>query len=63
HFLRIQNEKERLEAEMFKESEKMDVIQGQAQKAQKDRENLQTEMEILLDRINKLSDILDKARV
>lgn len=39
------------------------MMQVQVEKAQKDRQNLQSEMEILLDRINKLSDMLDKARV
>ena len=39
------------------------MLEAQIQRAQSDRENLQSEMEILLDRINKLSELLDKARV
>ena len=39
------------------------MLEAQVQRAQSDRENLQSEMEILLDRINKLSELLDKARV
>merc|ERR1712223_1364360 len=48
--------------EFIKQKEKSGMLEGQVQKAQSDRENLQSEMEILLDRINKLSELLDKAR-
>ena len=49
--------------EIIKQREKTALLEAQIQKAQSDRENLQSEMEILLDRINKLSELLDKARV
>lgn len=61
--VRAQNDKDKLETDLLKQQEKASLMETQAQKAQKDRENLQSEMEILLDRINKLSDLLDKARV
>ena len=48
---------------MMKQKEKVGMVEAQVTRAQKDRENLQSEMEILLDRINKLSELLDKARV
>jgi hypothetical protein len=32
-------------------------------KSQRERENMQSEMDVLLDRINKMSDMLDKSRV
>ena len=47
----------------MKQKEKVGMVEAQVTRAQKDRENLQSEMEILLDRINKLSELLDKARV
>jgi len=52
-----------METDLLKQQEKVEMMQVQVEKAQKDRQNLQSEMEILLDRINKLSDMLDKARV
>ncbi len=48
---------------MLKQQEKATILEASVQKAHKDRENLQAEMEMLLDRINKLSELLDKARV
>ena len=47
----------------MKQKEKVGMVEAQVTRAQKDRENLQSEMEILLDRINKLFELLDKARV
>ena len=59
----VETDKEKLETDLLKQQEKSDMLQTQVEKSQKDRQNLQAEMEILLDRINKLSDMLDKARV
>jgi septal ring factor EnvC (AmiA/AmiB activator) len=59
----VETDKEKLETDLLKQQEKMEMMQTQVEKAQKDRQNLQAEMEILLDRINKLSDMLDKTRV
>lgn len=59
----VETDKEKLETDMLKQQEKVEMMQVQVEKAQKDRQNLQAEMEILLDRINKLSDMLDKSRV
>ena len=59
----VETDKEKLETDLLKQQEKSDMLQTQVEKSQKDRQNLPAEMEILLDRINKLSDMLDKARV
>lgn len=59
----FETDKEKLETDYLKQQEKAELMQVQVEKAQKDRQNLQSEMEILLDRINKLSEMLDKARV
>ena len=59
----VETDKEKLETDLLKQQEKSEMLQSQVEKSQKDRQNLQAEMEILLDRINKLSDMLDKARV
>lgn len=61
--VRVEDERDKLDTEFMKQKEKVDMTQAQIQRAQNDRENLQSEMEILLDRINKLSELLDKARV
>ncbi len=61
--MRTQSEKDKVETELLKQQEKNTILDAQAQKAHKDRENLQAEMEMLLDRINKLSELLDKSRV
>jgi hypothetical protein len=37
--------------------------QASVSKSQRERENMQSEMDVLLDRINKMSDMLDKSRV
>ena len=52
-----------METELLKQQEKVNILETQVVKSQKDRENLQTEMEMLLDRINKLSELLDKSKV
>ena len=61
--IRAEEERDKNDMEIIKQREKTALLEGQVQKAQSDRENLQSEMEILLDRINKLSELLDKARV
>lgn len=61
--MRLQSDKDKLETDLMKQQEKSDMLEAQVTKSQKDRENLQSEMEILLDRINKLSDLLDRSRV
>ena len=58
-----QTDKDKVETELLKQQEKVNILETQVVKSQKDRENLQTEMEMLLDRINKLSELLDKSRV
>ena len=58
-----QTEKDKLETDLMKQQEKVNHLESQVNKAAKDRENLQSEMEMLLDRINKLSELLDKNRV
>ena len=61
--IRAEEERDKNDMEIIKQREKTALLEAQIQKAQSDRENLQSEMEILLDRINKLSELLDKARV
>ena len=61
--MRAQTDKDKIETDLMKQQEKTTILESQVQKGQKDRENLQTEMEMLLDRINKLSEMLDKSRV
>ena len=61
--IRAEEERDKIDTEFIKQKEKSGMLEAQVQRAQSDRENLQSEMEILLDRINKLSELLDKARV
>lgn len=61
--LQAETDKEKVETEILKQQEKMEMLQCQINNAQKDKDNFQSEMEILLDRINKLSDMVDKSRV
>ena len=58
-----QTDKDKVETELLKQQEKVNILEVQVVKSQKDRENLETEMEMLLDRIKKLSELLDKAKV
>ena len=39
------------------------MLQASVTKCHRERENMQSEMDVLLDRINKMSDMLDKSRV
>ena len=47
----------------MRQARDLEMLQNTIQKSQRERENMQSEMEVLLDRINKMSDMLDKARV
>ena len=58
-----QTDKDKVETELLKQQEKVNILETQVVKCQKDRENLEHEMEMLLDRIKKLSELLDKAKV
>ena len=58
-----QTDKDKVETELLKQQEKVNILETQVVKSQKDRENLEHEMEMLLDRIKKLSELLDKAKV
>ena len=61
--LQTETDKEKVETDILRHAEKTNMLQVQVDNAQKDKENLQNEMEILLDRINKLSELVDKSRV
>ena len=61
--IRVEEEKEKTEAEMMRQGRDLEMLQNTIQKSQRERENMQSEMEVLLDRINKMSDMLDKSRV
>lgn len=61
--MRTQTDKDKVETDLLKQQERSNMLEAQVAKSQKDRENLQSEMEMLLDRINKLSEMLDKSRV
>ena len=61
--LQAETDKEKAETEILKQQEKQSMLQEQINNAQKEKADLQAEMENLIDRINKLSDLLDKSRV
>ena len=61
--MQAETDKEKAETEILKQQEKMELVQVQINNAQKDKDNLQSEMEILLDRIKGLSEMVDKSRV
>ena len=48
---------------MMRQGRDLEMLQNTIQKSQRERENMQSEMDVLLDRINKMSDMLDKSRV
>ena len=52
-----------MEAELCRQGRDLEMMQNTLQKSQRERENMQGEMDVLLDRINKMSDMLDKSRV
>ena len=59
----MEEEKEKVESELLRQARDLEMLQNTIQKSQRERENMQSEMEVLLDRINKMSDMLDKSRV
>ena len=59
----MEEEKEKVETEMMRQARDLEMLQNTIQKSQRERENMQSEMEVLLDRINKMSDMMDKSRV
>ena len=61
--IRVEEEKEKVESELLRQARDLEMLQNTIQKSQRERENMQSEMEVLLDRINKMSDMLDKSRV
>ena len=61
--LQVETDKEKVETQILKQQEQMEMLQVQLNNAGNDKDNLQQEMEILLDRINKLSEMVDKSRV
>ena len=61
--IRVEEDKEKVEQEMMRQGRDLEMLQNTIQKSQRERENMQSEMDVLLDRINKMSDMLDKSRV
>jgi hypothetical protein len=61
--LQAETDKEKVETDVLKQQEKMGMLQVQVENGHKDKDNLQSELEILLDRNNKLSEMHDKSRV
>lgn len=61
--MQAETDKEKAETEILKMQERHGMLQNQLENAGKEKDNLQSEMEILLDRINKLSEMVDKSRV
>ena len=61
--IRVEADKETTEQEMMRQGRDLEMLQNTIQKSQRERENMQSEMDVLLDRINKMSDMLDKSRV
>ena len=61
--IRVEEDKEKTEQEMMRQGRDLEMLQNTIQKSQRERENMQSEMDVLLDRINKMSDMLDKSRV
>ena len=61
--LQAETDKEKAETEILKQQEKQSMLQDQINNAQNEKENFQSEMEILIDRIRTLSESVDKSRV
>ena len=61
--IRVEEDKEKTDQEMMRQGRDLEMLQNTIQKSQRERENMQSEMDVLLDRINKMSDMLDKSRV
>ena len=63
NMIRLEEDKDKVEQEVMRLTRELELLQATVSKSQRDRENMQSEMDTLLDRINKLSDMLDKSRV
>ena len=61
--IRVEEEKEKGEGELVRQGRDLELLQHAVDKNARERENMQGEMDMLLDRINKMSDMLDKSRV
>ena len=45
--IRVEEEKEKVEAEMLRQARDLEMLQNTIQKSQRERENMQSEMEVL----------------
>ena len=54
--IRVEKDKEKTEQEMMRQGRDLEMLQNTIQKSQRERENMQSEMDFLLDRINKMLD-------
>ena len=61
--IRTEEEKEKGEGDLHRQGRDLELLQHAVDKSSRERENMQAEMDMLLDRINKMSDMLDKSRV
>ena len=61
--IRVEEDKEKGDGELIRQNRDLEMLQHAVDKSTRERENMQQEMDMLLDRINKMSDMLDKSRV
>ena len=61
--IRAEEDKEKGDGELIRQNRDLEMLQHAVDKSTRERENMQQEMDMLLDRINKMSDMLDKSRV
>ena len=61
--MQTETDKEKMETDLLKIQEQMKMLDVQFTNAGKEKDNLQNEMEILLDRISKLTEMVEKTRV
>ena len=59
----MEEDKEKGDGELIRQNRDLEMLQHAVDKSTRERENIQQEMDMLLDRINKMSDMLDKSRV
>jgi hypothetical protein len=59
----VEEDKEKGEGDLHRQGRDLEMLQHAVDKSARERENMQGEMDMLLDRINKMSDMLDKSRV
>ena len=59
----MEEDKEKGDGELIRQNRDLEMLQHAVDKSTRERENMQQEMDMLLDRINKMSDMLDKSRV